>query len=519
MKCLALFLFVGVFLPCFYLECKAFEYRDLRHHGRSYVLEAENTVDKVRHHRSRRESPPLVLANETDCENVKCQNKTVKTNHKYYVSQVVNNGQGYWIDVDGNPKIKSVEHPLLSDSYLLRQNFKLSFQFPYYGHLLDQVMLTTGGFLYMDTHDTKLMTQVQYLAPLMAYFNPHLKRDSKVLTLDDGSKLTVEWRNVLLHENTTVEPFTFQCTLHKNGTIWFAYKKIPIKVTKIPTLPYHPVKVGIADAFVIRYRNTRTDTLYRFFYIYSAINITKQSVAKNVAVIFEPQLSCVGADSCTVCMERTEDTNFTCQWCPKTQKCSDGVDRHREEWERNKCNDNAIKEMSEWCLRGGIPTARPSKDKKGCVGADSCTACMKRTAETNFTCQWCPKIQKCSDGVDRHREEWERNECNDNAIKKMSEECLSGGPPSKQGKSKDQKRNSKDKKGIGAGAIIGIIVILVLVIGIAAWCVYAYKHPTSKSGLFFIEATRKPRDFFKRSPGVSGNTGPADPSDIKPQVL
>ncbi|XP_078376887.1 plexin domain-containing protein 2-like isoform X5 [Oculina patagonica] len=434
MKCLALFLFVGVFLPCFYLECKAFEYRDLRHHGRSYVLEAENTVDKVRHHRSRRESPPLVLANETDCENVKCQNKTVKTNHKYYVSQVVNNGQGYWIDVDGNPKIKSVEHPLLSDSYLLRQNFKLSFQFPYYGHLLDQVMLTTGGFLYMDTHDTKLMTQVQYLAPLMAYFNPHLKRDSKVLTLDDGSKLTVEWRNVLLHENTTVEPFTFQCTLHKNGTIWFAYKKIPIKVTKIPTLPYHPVKVGIADAFVIRYRNTRTDTLYRFFYIYSAINITKQSVAKNVAVIFEPQLSCVGADSCTVCMERTAETNFTCQWCPKTQKCSDGVDRHREEWERNECNDNAIKEMSEACLRNGIKEPRKSK-------------------------------------------------------------------------------------GIGAGAIIGIILILVLVIGIAAWCVYAYKHPTSKSGLCLIEATRKPRDFFKRSPGVSGNTGPADPSDIKPQVL
>ena len=38
----------------------------------------------------------------------------------------------------------------------------------------------------MDTHDTRLMTQVQYLAPLMAYFNPHLTRDSKVLTLDDG---------------------------------------------------------------------------------------------------------------------------------------------------------------------------------------------------------------------------------------------------------------------------------------------------------------------------------------------
>ena len=39
----------------------------------------------------------------------------------------------------------------------------------------------------MDVHDTKLMTEVQYLAPLMAYFNPHLSRDSKVLTLHDGT--------------------------------------------------------------------------------------------------------------------------------------------------------------------------------------------------------------------------------------------------------------------------------------------------------------------------------------------
>ena len=39
----------------------------------------------------------------------------------------------------------------------------------------------------MDVHDTKLMTQVQYLAPLMAYFNPHLNKTSKVFTLEDGN--------------------------------------------------------------------------------------------------------------------------------------------------------------------------------------------------------------------------------------------------------------------------------------------------------------------------------------------
>ena len=67
--------------------------------------------------------------------------------------------------------------------------------------------------------------------------------------------------------------------------------QIPISVGAIPSLPYHPVKVGIADAFVIRRLNARESILYRYFFIYSAINITKDSVVNNAAVIFEPQLS------------------------------------------------------------------------------------------------------------------------------------------------------------------------------------------------------------------------------------
>ena len=38
----------------------------------------------------------------------------------------------------------------------------------------------------MDVYDTSLLTEVQYLAPLMAYFDSKPGKDSKVLTLDDG---------------------------------------------------------------------------------------------------------------------------------------------------------------------------------------------------------------------------------------------------------------------------------------------------------------------------------------------
>ena len=49
-------------------------------------------------------------------------------------------------------------------------------------------MFLLEGFLYMDVYNTSLLTDVQYLAPLMAYFSPDHHPDSKVITLDDGIK-------------------------------------------------------------------------------------------------------------------------------------------------------------------------------------------------------------------------------------------------------------------------------------------------------------------------------------------
>ena len=74
---------------------------------------------------------------------------------------------------------------------------------------------------------------------------------------------------------------------------------------------------------------------------------------------------------------------------------------------------------------------------------------------------------------------------------------------------KKEERKTEEKKGLGGGAIFGIVLLLVLVIGIAAWCVYAYRHPTSKSGLFFIEVkfssvTLVTKNSLLRPPGRGG---------------
>ena len=49
--------------------------------------------------------------------------------------------------------------------------------------------------------------------------------------------------------------------------------------------------------------------------------------------------------------------------------------------------------------------------------------------------------------------------------------------------------SKKSNGGLGAGAIVGICIVLLLIIGMAAWCVYAYRNPTTKSGLFLIDVS------------------------------
>ena len=50
-------------------------------------------------------------------------------------------------------------------------------------------------------------------------------------------------------------------------------------------------------------------------------------------------------------------------------------------------------------------------------------------------------------------------------------------------------KQRQSKGGIGAGAIVAIFIVLVLITCIGAWFVYAYRHPTSKSGLLLIDVS------------------------------
>ena len=65
--------------------------------------------------------------------------------------------------------------------------------------------------------------------------------------------------------------------------------KIPVPVESLPDQSYHPVRVGISDAFVVYYRHPFLPAvIYGVFYIYSQVNITKKSVFNGSAVVLHP---------------------------------------------------------------------------------------------------------------------------------------------------------------------------------------------------------------------------------------
>ncbi|KIH43142.1 hypothetical protein ANCDUO_26859, partial [Ancylostoma duodenale] len=125
---------------------------------------------------------------------------------------------------------------------------KLTFKFPFYGHMMTNLTIATGGFLYVGDQTHNWLAATQYIAPLMANFDTTLD-GSSIVYADDGERFVVEWRKVQLREQHQAGSFTFQASLFKNGSIAFVYKNVPMNVSNISD-EQHPVKCGISDAYL-----------------------------------------------------------------------------------------------------------------------------------------------------------------------------------------------------------------------------------------------------------------------------
>ncbi|XP_056468319.1 plexin domain-containing protein 1 isoform X1 [Gadus chalcogrammus] len=243
----------------------------------------------------------------------------------------------FWVDMDDLQHGQVRMHGLLSNTHKQAARVALSFPFPFYGHYLKQITIATGGFIFMGDVTHRMLTATQYVAPLMANFDPSSAKESTVQYLDNGEVFVVQWERVRLHGRDSEGEFTFQAALYRSGTITFSYRDIPLSIEQIIS-GQHPVKAGLSDAFMVVKPSSKTaDARQRTIYEYHRVQIDTAKITNNCAFEFTALPSCLQHNSCELCLSANH--TLGCKWCHVLQRCSDGMDRHRQEWLDYACSE------------------------------------------------------------------------------------------------------------------------------------------------------------------------------------
>lgn len=400
------------------------------------------------------------------------------TDHDYYTSKSYGPSdpmsKDLWVNIDQMDKDKVKIHGILSNTHRQAARVNLSFDFPFYGHFLREITVATGGFIYTGDVVHRMLTATQYIAPLMANFDPSVSRNSTVIYFDNGTSLVVQWDHVHLQDNYNLGSFTFQATLHNTGRIVFAYKEIPIEVSQISSVN-HPVKVGLSDAFVVVHKiqqipNVRRRTIYE----YHRVELTKTKITNSTAVEMMPLPTCLQFTSCSACI--SSQINFNCSWCHRLNRCSSGFDRHRQDWVDNSCPDETKDKMCDiidttylYPFTTTVVAKTTSRSKEATAGRDAVSTSHPPTSvptedDTKIALHLRDnQVMPADSAVDR----------------------VPGTHP------------------LHIGLILGILLVMLIMVAGVLVTVYVYHHPTSAASLFLIERrpSRWPAMKFRRGSG------------------
>ncbi|XP_038573583.1 plexin domain-containing protein 2 isoform X2 [Micropterus salmoides] len=418
----------------------------------------------------------------------------VDIDHAYYKSKIYGPGdsQELWVNVDEMEEDKWKVSGFLSSTHRQAERVNLSFNFPFYGHILKEITVATGGFIYTGDLLHRMLTATQYIAPLMANFDPSLSKNSTVIYFDNGTALVVQWNQIHLQDNISLGTFTFQAVLHNDGRIVFAYKRIPININNIST-ENHPVKVGLSDAFVVLHEIEQIpDVRRRTIYEYHKVDILKSKISNSTAVEMIPLPTCLQFSSCGPCV--TSQIGFNCSWCSRLQRCSSGFDRNRQDW-----------------VDHGCPEER--RDPR----------CLRMTDFTNTTSHLLPHMTTPVTTITMQQRS---SSMTSTPLSKMSavanlstrsstSRIISTPPPPTSKPAEDDTRSlhineARDDETTGEsderlqiGLLAGIVMVVVIMAAAVLMSVYMYNHPTSNASLFFMERrpTRWPIMKFSRGSG------------------
>ncbi|KAM9845003.1 plexin domain-containing protein 2 [Aulostomus maculatus] len=508
------------------------------HRGRRWasqpMSEAPNWAADTRgHYRDQHlpdESDPDLLMEEGHDNST----QIVNIDHAYYTSKIYGPGDAasreLWVNVGERRTDDWRTHGFLTSTHRQAERVSLSFDFPFYGHMLKEVTVATGGFIYTGDIIHRMLTATQYIAPLMANFDPSLCKKSAVFYFDNGTSLVVQWTRIHLQDNVSLGNFTFQAALHSDGRIVFAYKEIPVDISNISS-ENHPVKVGLSDAFVVLNKieqipNVRRRTIYE----YHRVDILKSKISNSTAVEMLPLPTCLQFSSCGPCV--TSQIGFNCSWCSRLQRCSSGFDRNRQDWVDHGC-------LEEVCiiLHRSFTSERRKHHFSLCALQRRDPRCSRDASVTNTTA---PNLTRTTTPVTetaRHQTSVtsvplsgtsaDASTSSGTSRKMMSTPqpptsqplevgcvcvcvCVCVFPPddTKISFHINETSGGRDDSGDGdqrlqVGLLAGVVTVMVIVAAAVLLSVYMYNHPTSSISLYFMERrpTRWPIMKFRRGSG------------------
>ncbi|XP_050980883.1 plexin domain-containing protein 2 [Labeo rohita] len=361
-------------------------------------------------------------------------------------------------------------HRILSNTHRQTLRVNLSFDFPFYGHSLREIHVATGGFIYTGDIIHKMLTATQYIAPLMANFDLSISQNSTIMYCDNGTALVVQWDRVYLQDASHLGSFTFQAALYKDGRITFAYKEVPIDISKINSVN-HPVKVGLSDAFVVLHKieqlpNVRRRTIYE----YHRVELLKSKIANVTAVEMLPLPTCLQFSSCETCV--MAQIGFNCSWCSRLQRCSSGFDQYRQDWVDSGCLTEIKSQRCDKkqpAVRSSTPAVQTGVTAVSVTTTTSPTSASSVTTKLTSTPLFIRNLPTSILTDDSQMD----------IIEKQTEEQMQ------------------------TGLLIGILITMVLMVVAVLATIYMYYHPTSSASLFFIERrpTHWPAMKFRRGSG------------------
>jgi len=266
------------------------------------------------------------------------QNVTAYLTYPFYTVSVLSGYQFQDISTSGILSSTSNEN----DDPL--QSVNLHFNFPFFGHLQNNVLLSPNGYLGITVEtacttgfcgwNTEVLYE-RYIAPLMTDLDPGMYSKSAIyykLVAGTNPHAIFQWNNVYLW-NTTIDPsepgYTFQVVIYPSGNIQFNYQT----VSTLPNAVYndyykknYPLYLGLEDAVLVSLQG------YTVLEPYAPATVNPSWVTSQSSVSFVPSQTCASIKDCYTCLTKTFTPNaLKCGWCHSGRMCADAIGREVSE--------------------------------------------------------------------------------------------------------------------------------------------------------------------------------------------